>query len=52
MSDDGLKYQCPFCGSLNCDLVHNDVFVGLDVILCTNCDEEFTVDPETGEPYP
>ena len=45
------KYQCPFCGSLNCDLIHNDIFVGLDAILCSDCDEEFTVDPETGIPY-
>ncbi len=46
-----MEYQCPLCGSLNCALVHNDVFAGLDVILCSDCDSEFTVDPETGIPH-
>jgi len=48
---DDLTYQCPLCGSKNCQLIHQDVFVGLDVILCSDCDEEFTVDADTDIPF-
>jgi len=38
-----LCYQCPHCGSKSSQLIHQDVFAELDVILCGDCDEEHTV---------
>ena len=45
-----LFYQCPQCGSENCSRIHRDTFVGTDIILCGDCDEEFTVDADTDIP--
>jgi len=45
--EDDLIYQCPHCDSKNCGLIHNDVFAAVDVIMCFDCDEEFTVDAGT-----
>lgn len=42
-----LVYQCPLCGSKNCERIHQDVFAEVDVILCWHCDKEFTVDADT-----
>ncbi len=42
-----LDYECLSCGSDNCNLTHTDIVLGLDLITCSNCDEEFSVEAGT-----
>lgn len=48
-----MTYECPQCGSDNCMVIHNDVDAGVDVVLCEDCEHEFTVDrdPKQGKSW-